>query len=120
MRYPALIHINEWNLPPLKCWPNALPTDLQSVPKHSGQNQITLHCYIFDPSCPPFNVEVKNYDTKCLYTKNYDTKCLYTKNYHTKCLYTKNYDTKCLYTKPTTLFRVGGGRDLLYLSNSKN
>ena len=27
--------------------------------------QITLHCCIFDPPCPPFNVEAKNYDTKC-------------------------------------------------------
>ena len=27
--------------------------------------QITLHCYIFDPPCPPFNVEVKNCYAKC-------------------------------------------------------
>ena len=27
--------------------------------------QITLHCCIFDPPCPPFNVEAKKYDTKC-------------------------------------------------------
>ena len=27
--------------------------------------QITLHCYIFDPR-PPANVEVKNFNTKCV------------------------------------------------------